>query len=272
MAGFHGKIRCKGDFVSRGLNREVAVKLDEWFQSGMLESKNELIDKWLSFYQIAPIWRFYFSPGILDLNAWVGVWIPSIDKVGRRFPLILLAPYNETFSKLTDLAQLDDWLIQGEDLLLSTLENNLDFERFCSFVEEIQLPEKMKLGLDESKAKVDCSLPEFEQQQSIEQRLELLEIAVSEIAKHLNIETSITHQAVTTRKAADSYQKVYAELTFNVNLIHSSKLLETFSFQKDVTKFCVWTSDGNDLVSSQLVVSNGLPNKTQFAHFLKGFE
>ncbi len=36
-----------------------------------------------------PVWRFVLSPGLITAGAWVGVMAPSVDSVGRYFPLTL---------------------------------------------------------------------------------------------------------------------------------------------------------------------------------------
>ncbi len=39
----------------------------------------------------APIWRFLLPAGACGAQAALGVWLPSVDRVGRQFPLALCA-------------------------------------------------------------------------------------------------------------------------------------------------------------------------------------
>jgi type VI secretion system protein ImpM len=81
--GFYGKIPARGDFVSRGLANSFLSTWDQWLQSALLASKEQLGDQWLDFYLTSPIWHFVLSAGICDQNVWAGILMPSVDKVGR---------------------------------------------------------------------------------------------------------------------------------------------------------------------------------------------
>jgi type VI secretion system protein ImpM len=83
--GFFGKLPARGDFVSAGLPRDFVSRWDNWI-SGTLEDVLILAgDGWLN----APPWRFRLAPGVCGVDAITGVLLPSIDKVGRQFPLTL---------------------------------------------------------------------------------------------------------------------------------------------------------------------------------------
>jgi type VI secretion system protein ImpM len=38
---------------------------------------------------VAPVWRFALPPGCCGAGAAVGLWLPSIDRAGRLFPLTI---------------------------------------------------------------------------------------------------------------------------------------------------------------------------------------
>jgi type VI secretion system protein ImpM len=54
-------------------------------------SRTELGDAWLPAWLEAPIWRFALPPGLCGPDAVLGLWLPSVDRVGRYFPLTLAA-------------------------------------------------------------------------------------------------------------------------------------------------------------------------------------
>lgn len=83
--GFFGKLPARGDFVRAGLPREFVARWDRWI-SGVLPAALEATgDGWLQ----APVWWFYLAPGVCGADLVSGLLLPSIDKVGRRFPLTL---------------------------------------------------------------------------------------------------------------------------------------------------------------------------------------
>jgi type VI secretion system protein ImpM len=48
-------------------------------------------EDWLPTWNMAPIWRFALSPGCCGRDAVLGLWMPSVDRVGRQFPLTFAA-------------------------------------------------------------------------------------------------------------------------------------------------------------------------------------
>ena len=137
QAGFYGKMPCRGDFVSRGLPRAFTDGFDRWFQLGMNSSRSCLGEQWNQKYSIAPIWRFFISPGVFDEHAWLGVFIPSIDKVGRQFPCLIAVPVDQRIVTYEQILAQDLVYRRIEDLLLDSLELDFNFDHFCQQVEQL---------------------------------------------------------------------------------------------------------------------------------------
>lgn len=87
--GYYGKLPQRGDFIKSGLSPALISRWDSWLSDGLEYSKDRLGDDWLQRYLHAPVWRFYISPGVLDKDCCIGVFFPSVDKVGRYFPFTL---------------------------------------------------------------------------------------------------------------------------------------------------------------------------------------
>ncbi len=87
--GFFGKLPALGDFVSRRLSPQFVKCWDDWLHESLLASRGQLGDTWLDSFLISPVWRFFLGPGICGDQAWVGIMMPSVDRVGRYFPLTL---------------------------------------------------------------------------------------------------------------------------------------------------------------------------------------
>ena len=91
MTGYFGKVSTLGDFVSRGLPDGLVAAWDAWLQQCIHASQQQLGDQWLDHYLTSPVWRFAISPGVLGPEGLGGVMMPSVDRVGRYFPLMIAA-------------------------------------------------------------------------------------------------------------------------------------------------------------------------------------
>ncbi len=89
VPGWFGKIPNLGDFVSRRLPSEFIRPWDDWLQRGMATARDALGDAWSGAYLKAPIRRFWVGPGVLGAACWTGLLMPSVDRVGRHFPLTI---------------------------------------------------------------------------------------------------------------------------------------------------------------------------------------
>lgn len=129
--GFYGKMPCLGDFVSRRAPRAVVEPFNEWLEAGMLASQRVLGPRWLDLFLVSPAWHFALEAGVSSGIGICGVMIPSVDKVGRYFPLTVLCPMPGEASPLTAWAGANiNWFSNVEKLLLSTLEEDIDVESF----------------------------------------------------------------------------------------------------------------------------------------------
>ncbi|MBV1881108.1 MAG: type VI secretion system-associated protein TagF [Pseudomonadales bacterium] len=125
--GIYGKIPAHGDFVSRRLNNDFIRYWDEWLQRGIATSQEQLGERWLNHYLVSPIWRFVLSPGVVDDSGWTGVLIPSVDSVGRYFPLTIAMPVKAP--SLLDLFERGrDWFQDIEDSALAALSDSLSID------------------------------------------------------------------------------------------------------------------------------------------------
>jgi type VI secretion system protein ImpM len=125
IAGWYGKTPSLGDFASRRLPQGFVAAWDAWLQHGMAASRAQLGASWLDIYLNSPIWRFTVLPGICGAQAWVGLMMPSIDKVGRHFPLTLALPIEPRSDLLADILAAQSWYAALERIALATL--NIDF-------------------------------------------------------------------------------------------------------------------------------------------------
>lgn len=87
VPGWYGKVPSLGDFASRRLPAEFIGPWDRWLQEMLQATRISLGEAWPGRYLTTPIWRFVLSPGFLTASGWAGILMPSVDRVGRYFPL-----------------------------------------------------------------------------------------------------------------------------------------------------------------------------------------
>jgi type VI secretion system protein ImpM len=128
--GFFGKLRSHGDFVGRRLPPAMRDPFDAWLQAALLHSRRDLGDAWTPAWLTGPLWRFVLAPGVCGNAAWAGVMMPSLDRVGRCFPLVLAAPCAGTPSLADCLTRDSDWFAQLEDIALTSLDDGFSLDAF----------------------------------------------------------------------------------------------------------------------------------------------
>jgi type VI secretion system protein ImpM len=122
--GIFGKLPSKRDFIAYGVERPFLGLIEGWMQSSVAASRDVLGAHWQELFLAAPIWRFWLGRGVAP-SAACGALMPSVDGVGRYFPLSILAaaPPGEEIPPPPH-AGLDQWGAAAEALLLQCLEDD----------------------------------------------------------------------------------------------------------------------------------------------------
>jgi type VI secretion system protein ImpM len=126
--GVYGKLPARGDFITRRLGRAFVNAWDDWLQQAILASQSALGPRWLDIYLTSPIWRFALGEGCLGPNTVIGVLMPSVDKVGRYFPLMLGRELEAAFELTGLAAHAAPWFEAVEHLALSTLTSEFSLD------------------------------------------------------------------------------------------------------------------------------------------------
>ncbi len=132
--GFYGKLCAKGDFVSRRLPSSFVGPWDAWLQAVLSESRQRLGEDWLPASMTAPIWRFVLSSGLCGAEVVTGVLMPSVDRVGRHFPLALVALLGPRANPWEVFLSGAGWFGRLDELALTSLDDNFDFDGFDDLV------------------------------------------------------------------------------------------------------------------------------------------
>lgn len=136
-SGFYGKLPARGDFVRAGLPRDFTDPWDLWLSGVMAASREAAGDAWLPAFLEAPVWRFVLPAGLCGARAAVGLMLPSVDRVGRYFPLTFAALFqggspagfeggSPAGLEGGSLAGTGAWLDRYEDAGRAALERDLE--------------------------------------------------------------------------------------------------------------------------------------------------
>ncbi len=121
-AGWYGKIPGTGDFITRRMPSAFSESWDRWLQSAIAGSRDRLGGRWRDTFLSMPIWRFVLSPGMLTPNAWAGIMAPSVDAVGRYFPLAVASALpSASLDVVRTLLAAEGWFDEIEAIALSAI-------------------------------------------------------------------------------------------------------------------------------------------------------
>lgn len=126
--GVFGKLPAHGDFIQRNLPATFINVWDEWLQHFVSGTKEQLGDEWLDIYLTSPLWRFTFSPGVIDENVWAGIMIPSVDRVGRYYPFSIVKKLTDTINPFEFIQLQSSWYKGMEELALAALDGEIQID------------------------------------------------------------------------------------------------------------------------------------------------
>lgn len=133
--GFYGKLASRGDFVSRDLPQGFIQRWDCWLAAGLRRSQAQMGERWLDAYLVSPLWRFVLAPGVCGDEPMAGVIMPSVDCVGRYFPLTVAQPLAPDCDLVSLVAGPQTWFEGIEQALLDTLQPDASPEHLCRALE-----------------------------------------------------------------------------------------------------------------------------------------
>jgi type VI secretion system ImpM family protein len=126
LPGWYGKLPSLGDFAGRRLPPLFVEPWDRWLATG-LASWRQSDEAWLDAFLAAPTWRFALGAGVpfKQSPGYAGVLMPSVDRVGRYFPLTVVRPRGPREERAPAV-----WLHALEGSAVAALNGDWDAERF----------------------------------------------------------------------------------------------------------------------------------------------
>lgn len=129
--GWYGKLPGSGDFVSRRVHPAFIEPWDKWLNAMLAGSRERLGEGWREAFLSAPAWRFVLAPGVIGLSGWAGLIVPSVDAVGRYFPLTVVSalPVSE-LDPVTTVVRAHNWYAEIEPVTQVALTPGAEIETF----------------------------------------------------------------------------------------------------------------------------------------------
>lgn len=138
--GLFGKIGAKRDFIAIATPRNFLEAWEPWVQAALSASRHQLGSGWQQAFLTAPVWRFWLGAAICGTTV-AGAIMPSVDGVGRYYPLTLHAVTDDDASLAPpNVDPQDEWFGQAETFLLSTLDRAATFEQISDTLDRLAVP------------------------------------------------------------------------------------------------------------------------------------
>jgi type VI secretion system protein ImpM len=140
QCSLYGKLPTRRDFVAVGAPRDFLNAWEPWLQGGVSASRATLGDHWQQAFLRAPVWRFWLGAELCGTSV-IGAFMPSLDGVGRYFPLTLFACADQGAAiPPPEIDAQDEWFTAAEEFLISTLDHDKTFEATMAELGALAVP------------------------------------------------------------------------------------------------------------------------------------
>jgi type VI secretion system protein ImpM len=138
--GLYGKLPMKRDFISVSTPRAFLERWEPWIQGGIAASRIALGAQWQEIFLRAPIWRFWLGAEVCGRPA-MGSFMPSVDGVGRFFPLTAVACGEAGSAFPTPQGDPQAaWFAEVEAMLLDALDEDAAYDRILATLSNLPAP------------------------------------------------------------------------------------------------------------------------------------
>ncbi|MEP7306550.1 MAG: type VI secretion system-associated protein TagF [Acidobacteriota bacterium] len=228
--GLFGKLPSHGDFLRRRVSDAFVDAWDTWLREGLAASREALGERWLDVYLTSPAWRFLCAAATCGPAPVIGLMVPSVDRVGRYFPLTLVATLPPGVNPLAATRASAAFFDRAERLMIDTLAmEEVDFERFDA--------EIVKLGA-----------------------------ALDAITVPLPVVLDPGAEAV----LSNGEQLWQIPLGSTTNLASAFEQLLSQRLSSVYEPLAVWWTEGSSAVEPSCLISRGLPHPSTFVALLDG--
>ena len=163
--GWFGKLPSVGDFVGKGMSPPLRETVHGWMSTGMAALARSRPEDWRAAYLVSPVWHFLIGPRLWDKPALLGCLAPSIDKVGRYSPLIVLRSFDKC-DVSSVLPPESRWLYRVDMVLRQVIGKRIPLDALHDLLLQLTESEKSErnstasilsdLGIGNDRANVDA--------------------------------------------------------------------------------------------------------------------
>lgn len=145
--GLYGKLPMKRDFVAVSAPPAFLELWEPWLQGGITASRLALGAQWQDVFLRAPIWRFWLGAELCG-SAAMGSFMPSVDGVGRYFPLTAFVSDEESGSFPSPRSDpQSEWFADLEALLLGTLDEETTYDDVLARLDGLPAPARIPVQI-----------------------------------------------------------------------------------------------------------------------------
>lgn len=140
LTGYFGKLPDRADFVTGSCPDGFLNLWEPFLIHGLGQSRQELGGDWEDAYMTMPVWRFWMKSSVPDGTpsaCLAGALMPSVDKVGRKFPLTVVG---SSEGGDDDCRPSGAWYDSVEDVLLGALGEDATLKEFQEAVAGLAAP------------------------------------------------------------------------------------------------------------------------------------
>lgn len=138
--GVFGKVPTRGDFVALGFDPTIRTALDQWLQAGLAAFAQLVGAAWSRQFDAMPAWRFIITSGVWGRPTLAGILMPSRDRVGRSFPLVLAAQLRDFADRPRQLYADIDWFAAAEGMAGAFVQQNAEVGQVSDLLKQLRLP------------------------------------------------------------------------------------------------------------------------------------
>ena len=122
MIGVYGKLPCAGDFFYRHLSASTLEALDRFHAQSLYELQKTYANQWQERFLHSAAWCCYIPRHCWADSSFLGVIVPSCDRVGRAYPLTLLLPLTPALEPMIFALPFERWLKRSQSIIQAGLE------------------------------------------------------------------------------------------------------------------------------------------------------
>jgi type VI secretion system protein ImpM len=145
---WYGKLPSAADFVGRRMPHAIETAWDHWVRSGMDQLRHEAGASWQAQFLNGPTWFFMYPTQIQGVLA-AGAIAPSMDRVGRHYPITVMAFSAPQTSRFTDDTQVSRFFSSMRSAVLDARRIPLQIEQMDERVAHLCSPFEPRVPPDD---------------------------------------------------------------------------------------------------------------------------